>query len=584
MHIKYRKKNQHIWAQLTSIFLVCLFPLLGLQVIIQSWGNNLIRTQVYNSAYANVDYLGSHFHTNIQTLHNTLEYMCEVDVIREFLVYQNTYSTAEYYEKIGDIQDFLLRMSQSNRFIKEIRLYFPRVPLMISVDRTNPAYLQTDLQSIKKRISVYRDSDSLLIEEDNEFRLCTTVGSMVNEQLPAIYFEIILDKEVMIDHLSSFTASGEQLSFQYNHATNTALFSDGTHLSGDDTHRLGAVLIENSQDPYSCSFSIADQDYILVAISVPGIHASFGQLILSKDLEAIPRMLQYGFYLFILVFAIVLVSYSAIMRRKISMPTNRLLSAFDATGEGRFETRFLDEIQTWPYEYQQLAQHFNDMNHHIQQLIAETYEQQLGLQRAQLKQLQAQINPHFLYNSFFLLRSMVGSGDNEQANRFLLCLGRYFQYITNNTSETALLKDEYEHAQNYLSIQLMRFEDTLELEIDPLPAHLFNVSVPRLILQPLYENVLVHGRWQDGDIRRIKLYIEETENLIIMRICDNGEGVTDSTIEQVRQSLTSNIPFEFTSGLTNIHHRLVLFGESGGLNVNQSSMGGFEVAAYIPKE
>lgn len=101
------------------------FPLLGLQILIQEWGTNLIREQVYNTAYSNVNYLSSHFCDNIETLHTTAEYLTNVDIVREFFVFHDNYSTAEYYEKIDNIQDFLYRMNQSNPFIGETRLYFP---------------------------------------------------------------------------------------------------------------------------------------------------------------------------------------------------------------------------------------------------------------------------------------------------------------------------------------------------------------------------------------------------------------------------------------------------------------------------
>lgn len=579
-----QKASKRIWARMMIIFVVCLFPLLGLQILIQEWGTNLIREQVYNTAYANVDYLSSHFQTNIETLHTTAEYLINVDIVREFFVFHDNYSTAEYYEKIDNIQDFLYRMNQSNPFIGETRLYFPRSRLMISVSHNGMAYLNTDTVEIERRVSSSRNLESLLIEENGEYRVCTWLGSLSGDQLPALYVEIFLNRDVMVQHLSSFTASGEKLSFQYNHAADTILFSNGMYLSGDDALRFKSILNEKANAPYSCIFSLDHTDYVLVAASVPSIRTSFGQLILVSDLDSIPHALQLGMYLFVAVFALALSILLTMMRRQISSPTKRLLTAFDATGEGKFETRIHDDTRTWPLEYQQLSLHFNDMNAHTQQLIAEIYEQQNNLRQAQLKQLQAQINPHFLYNSFFLLRSVIASEEYRQAERFLLCLGNYFRYITNNVTEDAALEEEYEHAQNYLSIQLMRFDDLLELDIPPLPESLKHIRVPRLMLQPLYENVLVHGVWKNGEPRRIHLWIEESDQMATLSISDNGSDVTPELIESVRSSLTSNIPYEFTSGMTNIHHRLSLLGKGGGLDVGKSYMGGFRVIVRIPKE
>ena len=128
---KLRLAARRVWTRVLLSFIICLFPLLGLQIVIQQQGARLIREQVYGSAFANVDYLSAHFDAGVKTLHNTAEYLLNVDVVREFFVYQAAYSTAEYYAKVDGVIDFLYRMSQSNPLIAEIHLYFPRSSLML---------------------------------------------------------------------------------------------------------------------------------------------------------------------------------------------------------------------------------------------------------------------------------------------------------------------------------------------------------------------------------------------------------------------------------------------------------------------
>lgn len=566
------------------LLVVCLFPLLGAQMIILDWGAGLIREQVYSAAYANVKYLSSHFSSNIKTLHTTAEYLCSVDIIRKLFVYDASYSAANYYEKIREIQNFLYRMSQSNPFIQEIRLYYSHRDVMLSVFRTGRTYLTHSPTGIRQRIDAYRHANSLLIEENGEYRVSAMLGGATANQQPAFYIEIILGTDVMVQHLSSYTAGGEKLSFQYSHTSDTVLFSDGTYLCEEDAFVFKEVFRADKSLPYAVPFQYENTDYILVASASPSIKTTFAQLIPTSDLEAIPHKLQYGMYLFVVLFLLVFIVFSIVLNRQINRPMKHLLSAFDATGAGKFDTRITDSVQKWPMEYQQLTQHFNRMNTHIEMMIAEVYEQKLHLRSAQLKQLQAQINPHFLYNSFFLLRSVIRAKEYEQAERFLGYLGSYFQYITNNSSESALLIEEYEHAQNYLSIQSMRFEDQLELEITSLPTHLEKIAVPRLILQPLCENVLLHGSWEENDIRRIHLDVKEENSTVILCISDNGNHISKNLISDVRRNLTNHIPLEFTSGMANIHHRLTLLGPGCGLTVCKSDLGGFEVKVHLTKE
>lgn len=571
-------------GRVALLLVICLFPPLGVQMIVLEWGAGLVRERVYSAAYANVEYLRSHFGSNMAILHTTAEYLCSVDIIRELFVYDASYNTSDYYEKIEDIQNFLYRMSQSNPFIREIRLYYPRRDVMLYVLRTGRKYLTHSPAGIEQRIHAYRNASSLLIEEDGEYRVSAMLGGVTVDQQLAFYFEIIIDTDVMVQHLSSFTAGGEKLSFQYDHTTDTVLFSNGKSLRENDALVYREAFRMDETLPYAVPFRLENTDYVMVASASLSINTTFAQLIPTHELEALPHKLRIGMYLFVVLFTLMFILYSIVLNRQINRPIKRLLSAFDATGEGKFGTRIADDIQKWPTEYQQLTQHFNKMNTRIEMMIAEVYEQKLHLRSAQLKQLQAQINPHFLYNSFFLLRSVIGAKEYEQAERFLGHLGSYFAYVTNNNSELASIKEEYEHAQNYLDIQAMRFEDQLELNIAPLPMHLEEIAVPRLILQPLYENVLLHGKWEVNDIRRINLDIKEENSIVTLCISDNGKRITDSLIGDVCRSLTDHIPVEFTSGMANIHHRLSLLGLGCGLSVCRSSLSGFEVNVHLTKE
>ena len=151
------------------------------------------------------------------------------------------------------------------------------------------------------------------------------------------------------------------------------------------------------------------------------------------------------------------------MYRLVKQPMNDLIHAFSVTGEGNFDWYLSKDYAS--DEYNELVSRFNTMVKNIRRLIQTNYEQTIRLQQSELKQLQAQINPHFLYNSFFLLRHMIGRERNEQAKTFVSYLGKYFQYIGKSGMDVVPLIREVEHATNYMTIQVMRFEDSINLEI-----------------------------------------------------------------------------------------------------------------------
>ncbi|GJM75129.1 hypothetical protein HMSSN036_73450 [Paenibacillus macerans] len=102
-------------------------------------------------------------------------------------------------------------------------------------------------------------------------------------------------------------------------------------------------------------------------------------------------------------------------------------------------------------------------------------------QRAELKQLQSQINPHFLYNSFFILNTMAKTGDTERIEQFTTLLGEYFEFVTRNASDLVALEQEIHHARMYAEIQELRFSRRIQVRFDTLPDELRSIPVPRLI-------------------------------------------------------------------------------------------------------
>ena len=151
---------------------------------------------------------------------------------------------------------------------------------------------------------------------------------------------------------------------------------------------------------------------------------------------------------------VALAFYMLSVRRTVARPINDLLWAFDRISEGRLQTRL---EPSYTDEFDRLSRHFNRMTAQLAGLIEKDYKQTILLQDAKMKHLQAQINPHFLYNSFYLLSHLVKMEDQEAAEKLSRYLGNYFRYITDQSRNVLPLQEEYDHAVIYLSIQLMRF-------------------------------------------------------------------------------------------------------------------------------
>jgi two-component system sensor histidine kinase YesM len=221
-------------------------------------------------------------------------------------------------------------------------------------------------------------------------------------------------------------------------------------------------------------------------------------------------------------------------------------------------------------------------------MIELNYRSRLLAQQAELRQLQAQINPHFLYNSFFTLYCMAKEEDYEHMTDFLSYLADYYRYITPNNLEDVPLGDEKSHAQHYAQIQMLRFKRRIKVEFGELPESWASVRVPRLILQPLLENAFSHSLKDIPSGGFLKTEFLPADNGLLVRVADNGSGIRGEELEDILRKLEAAEnpePEDETdfSGLLNIHKKLRLkFGPPYGLRIRPGDAGGVIQELLLP--
>lgn len=220
----------------------------------------------------------------------------------------------------------------------------------------------------------------------------------------------------------------------------------------------------------------------------------------------------------------------------------------------------------------------------VTQLIDENYAKELYAQRAVFRQLQSQINPHFLYNSFFVLQNMIREEENESAAEFARSLSKYYKFITRTEQQEVPLAEEVEHARTYLEIMKKRYGRRLEYEILCVDETCLQMPVPRLILQPFIENVFGHGYHSGRDAIIICLEILREENEIRILIEDNGSGMEEKRLKDLGEELFRASETN-DSAIFNINKRLkIKFGSDFGVTIGNSLKGGCKVCLHLPEE
>ncbi|WP_242856202.1 sensor histidine kinase [Ruminiclostridium josui] len=257
---------------------------------------------------------------------------------------------------------------------------------------------------------------------------------------------------------------------------------------------------------------------------------------------------------------------------------NELVKAFRKVENGDLKVTINHDSNN---EFGYLFKSFNDMVKNLNMLIDQVYNQKILMQKAELKHLQSQINPHFLYNSFFMINTMARIGD-ENLVPFTKHLGEYFRFVTRNSMDNIPLEEEINHAKVYTEIQLMRFSKRLQIHFGECPPMYKDLKVPRLILQPIIENAFEHGLEKKKNGGLLLVNFEGNENELRIIVEDNGCDITDNELEKLQDLLEDNEKEIETTGTLNIHRRIrLVFGEESGLIISRSVIGGLKAVLKI---
>jgi two-component system sensor histidine kinase YesM len=239
-------------------------------------------------------------------------------------------------------------------------------------------------------------------------------------------------------------------------------------------------------------------------------------------------------------------------------------------------------------EITELGISFNLMISQIRDLLNAKIMEQENLKKAELRTLQAQINPHFLYNTLDTIVWMAEAKKTDQVIEIVRALSSFFRIALSKGRDWISLRQELEHVQSYLTIQKMRYRDILDYRFD-IDESLLDNTILKLTLQPLVENALYHGiktKRTGGEI--VVSARRGEEGSVILEVCDDGVGFTPYKLSQIRETLsgtTDEISMKESGfGLENVNKRIKLYyGTQYGLAIESHYRGGTQVTVTIPE-
>jgi len=550
-----------------------MIPIYGLAVYIYNWGLFTVKGEISKSSVAQVSFYLEGLEKEIERM-KILQYDCLNDEnLNKLAIRSKIMSIYEKTESIRALQQRLVSIKNSSAYIKNVSAHIPPLERTIS---SNSGMDNLDVEKFENIIVPQGLGGAQLISYDGGMYLSTLQERDIQSRDPLYSIVIELDREVFKQALSQFNtyerSSSVIISLTYNDIVikqpdmeDAELKSIMTRL--DTQNNNGTEYVNINQKGYYVAHSKSEYLNMVLLKFIPREY-------IMKPID--------NFDIWVWVFSvaviIIILVYSYSTYKFMHKPLHQLVKSFRKLESGDLQVSITHDSKS---EFGYLFQRFNDMVRNLNNLIDQVYNQKILMQKAELKHLQSQINPHFLYNSLFMINTMATIGD-ENLIPFTKYLGEYFRFVTRNSSDYIDLIDEVNHARVYTNIQAMRFSKRLKIEFKDCPKKYYKIKVPRLILQPIIENAFEHGIERMKNSGVVLIYFEEHNKGLDIIVEDNGNEMTDSGLEEMAEALNNTTEEIEITGIININRRIKLvFGDNSGLFISRSSLGGMKVILRI---
>ena len=283
----------------------------------------------------------------------------------------------------------------------------------------------------------------------------------------------------------------------------------------------------------------------------------------------------------ILVFGIIAVIFAWKGADNVSEPIKKVRTTMKQVEKGDFNVQLKIASQD---EVGELAQSFNHMIEKIKRLMAQEQESQEKLRYAELKALQSQNNPQFLYNTLDSINWMVRMGRNDKVEEMIDALSTFFRISLSKGRHFISIREELIHVEKYIMIQKVRYERIMESEIC-VPEEFFGYDIIKMTLQPLVENALYHGIKEKGEGGVIRITAEGQGDNIVFCVSDTGLGMSKEKLEKLQIMMDQGIDHDPDAyGIINVQKRIhMYFGTEYGLRFESEPGSGTSVYVTIPK-
>ncbi|MEK3916665.1 sensor histidine kinase [Paenibacillus sp. FSL H7-0331] len=529
-----RKFSESVQWKLTGLFILVLIPLVFVSLYTISRSQHILEQQVGERTKGAMESAIQYIDSTPQGLEEQSVLLATDDNLNRILYGVGTeldsYSINEFRKAMSQISN----VSNINRFISPISILHVDTNMLISSElggvRLDSSYASSDwfnhVRESSGRTVLYipdssKPADSIFSKDSITFMRTMDLYGREREKHVLM---LSVHKDKLLDLVKKITPS-----------KNTQWYM----LAGDDrmvastSNSVSAPVWDGETDVQLTRMPGSEEQAVMFRIK--SNISKWSLIMVQPEAEIYKETKQLRiFTLFIIVASALFALFiAAIFYTSLSLPLKKLLQGMMQIQIGNLNVRF---TETRRDEFGYLMNAFNQMAAKQQYLIENIYEQNLRVAKTELKFLQSQINPHFLYNTLDSIYWMAKNYDANEISEMVINLSKFFRLSLDKGLETIALAETFEHLHYYIRVQQLRFMDKFEVQF-ALPDTCREIRILRLLVQPLVENAIIHGleKKQRGGILRISASLDKASCRI--DIFDNGKGISAEKLRDIQTRL-----------------------------------------------
>ena len=570
-----KKLFLHVNHKILLAFFVAVLIIYSVGLFLNIRLQGEVKKSFINAIKFKSNYILVELNSRLKHIDSLITYTITRYNVRKIVLFNQPNAISNMFEEMRSVRQILSSITSSSNLVNDAAIFLPELGFKISAYNYK-VELEEEDYGLLSYISSSDELDKFVIWENNIYMVSTiySPNDKINDYPASLIIE--LSKPAFYQY-AAVTSPTDDTEFMI--VANGRYIIDDSSLEESYKNLTVSELMDSTQPPKENSeyeevtidgskyFSLNEQmdKYNINIVSVSDPNA------ITRDIS----QPQTWSFLFTLIAGLAFISFLLIINHLVSRPIKKINETIELLEH--------DHILEFSYDKNELTSLYQALNNLIGRLkgaIEQVYNNKLIAHQAEMKYLQAQINPHFLYNSFFHLYRMSKMEDLDGVAEMSNKLGRYYQYITRSAAAMVPFEMEYMNAKDYTDIQTIRFGNRITVCFSEISEEHKKIKVPKFVLQPILENAYNHGL--DGVVSGgiIKVDIESDNDYLAVTVQDNGGAVSDSKIGDITSYLNNEEFGAEITGLKNTKIRLSSYG--GKIKVDSNSDGGLKVMLFIP--